>query len=150
MVILMTSDPTKVGGDFPVRFRYTAGLAGEKFLREIKDNAQLMAARCPSCDLNYLPPRIYCERCMASLNEYVRVENAGIVESYTRCTRDNRGEQLVQPVHVVLVRFPSTYGGLVHRTNGKVAIGDRVRAVFKEKSERTGSILDIAYFEKIQ
>ena len=145
----MTSDTMKVEGDFPIRFRYTAGLAGEKFLREIKDNAQLVAARCPSCDLNYLPPRIYCERCMSNLNEFVPVENDGVVESCTVCTRDNEGKKLAQPVHLALVRFPSTYGGLVHNTNKEVSIGDRVRVVFKEKSERTGSILDIAYFEKL-
>jgi len=145
----MGSDTTRVEGDFPVTFRYTAGLAGEKFLREIKDNAKLVAARCPSCDLNYLPPRIYCERCMASLSEYVVVDNVGVVDSFTVCTKDNEGKPLAQPANVALVRFPSTHGGLLHRTKGEVAIGDKVRVVFKEKSERTGSILDIAYFEKI-
>jgi uncharacterized OB-fold protein len=47
------------------------------------------------------------------------------------------------------VRFPSAHGGLVHKVKGEVAIGDKVRVVFKEKSKRTGSILDIEHFEKI-
>jgi hypothetical protein len=145
----MTSNSTRVEGDFPVHFRYTAGLAGEKFLREIKDNGKLLAATCPNCKLNYIPPRIYCERCMAKLEEYVQIESIGIVESHTTCTQDNEGKPLPQPVGVVLVRFPFAHGGLVHKTKGEVSVGDKVRVVFKEKSKRTGSILDIEYFEKV-
>jgi len=145
----MNVDSGSIEGIFPIHFRYTAGNAGEKFLREIKDNGRLVAAGCQECQLNYLPPRIYCERCMSKLEEYVQIENAGIIESYTVCTQDREGKQLPEPVNVAFVRFPSAHGGLIHRTNGEVCVGDRVRAVFKDKSSRTGSILDIKYFEKI-
>ena len=144
----MDTDPRTIEGDFPVHFRYTAGIAGEKFLKEIKDNGRLVAARCSNCQLNYLPPRIYCERCMSKLEEYVEVENSGIVQSYTLCTQDREGKQLAEPVNVAFVRFPSAHGGIIHRTHGEVCVGDRVRAVFKPKSNRTGSILDIEFFEK--
>jgi uncharacterized OB-fold protein len=143
------SNPEKVEGDFPVHFRYTAGIAGERFLREIKENGRLVAARCDHCQLNYLPPRIYCERCMSKLEEYVNVENEGIVQSYTICTQDNQGNRLPEPVNVAFIQFPSAHGGLIHKTNGEVCVGDKVRAVFKSKSSRAGSILDIEYFEKI-
>lgn len=144
----MSSTPNKVEGDFPVYFRYTAGIAGERFLREIKDNGKLVASRCVKCDLNYLPPRIYCERCMSKLGDYVEVENKGTVETFTTCTLDSDGKALPKPVTVALVRFPLTHGGLIHRTKGQVAIGEKVRVVFREKSKRTGSILDIEHFEK--
>ena len=145
----MSSEPIKVEGDFPVHFRYTAGLAGERFLREIKDNAKLVASRCRKCELNYMPPRIYCERCMSRLEEYVPIENVGVVATFTNCRRDAEGNALPEPVTVALVRFPSVHGGLVHKVKGPVAVGDRVRVVFKAKSERTGSILDIVHFEKV-
>jgi uncharacterized OB-fold protein len=145
----VSSTPTHVEGDFPVHFRYTAGLAGERFLREIKDNGRLVASRCPHCNLNYLPPRIYCERCMSRLEEYVKIDNSGIVETFTQCFQDADGKDLPEPVIVALVRFPSAHGGIVHRVKEQVAIGDKVRLVFKEKSKRKGSILDIEYFEKM-
>lgn len=145
----MNSDSNRVEGDFPVHFRYTVGLAGERFFREIKDNGKLVASRCPRCDLNYLPPKIYCERCMSKLDEYVEIENAGIVDTFTVCHQDADGKNFPQPVGVALVRFPSAHGGLVHKTKGNVSIGDKVRVVFKDKSKRTGSMLDIEYFEKI-
>ena len=143
------STELKVEGDFPVHFRYTAGLAGEKFLREIKDKGRLVAARCTKCELNYLPPRIYCERCMSKLEDYVTIENTGTVDTFTVCEQDSDGKHLSRPTTVALVRFASAHGGLVHKVKGQVAIGDKVRVVFKEKSKRTGSILDIEYFEKL-
>jgi uncharacterized OB-fold protein len=145
----MSSASIRVEGDFPVYFRYTAGIAGERFLREIKDNGRLVASRCAKCNLNYLPPRIYCERCMSKLEEYVVVENTGTVETFTICSQDADGKELSEPVTVALVRFPSAHGGIVHKAKGQVAIGDKVRLVFKEKSNRTGSILDIECFERV-
>lgn len=145
----MSSEAIRIEGDFPVYFRYTVGVAGERFFREIKDNGRLVASRCPKCDLNYLPPRIYCERCMSKLEEYVPIENAGTVAAFTLCQFDADGKELPEPVGVALVQFPSAHGGLVHKTEGKVSIGDRVRVAFKEKAKRTGSILDIEHFEKI-
>lgn len=144
----MTTEYRAIEGDFPVHFRYTAGVAGERFLREIKDNARLVAARCNKCQLNYLPPRIYCERCMSKLEGYVQIENTGVIQSFTICTQDNEGNELPEPVNVAFVRFPSAHGGLIHTTKGEVCVGDKVRAVFREKATRTGSILDIKYFEK--
>jgi uncharacterized OB-fold protein len=145
----MSSTPSRVEGDFPVHFRYTAGLAGERFLREIKDNGRLLASRCTKCNLNYLPPRIYCERCMSKLEEYLEIQNTGMVETFTQCYQDADGKNLQEPVTVALVRFPKAHGGIVHKAKGQVSIGDKVRVVFKEKSKRTGSILDIVYFEKL-
>jgi len=145
----MSSETIRVEGDFPVYFRYTVGVAGEKFFREIMENGQLIASRCPKCDFNYLPPRIYCEKCLSKLDEYVQVENSGTVEMFTMCHQDAEGKALAQPVGVALVRFQGAHGGIVHKTKGDLSIGDRVRAVFKERSNRVGSILDVEYFEKI-
>ena len=145
----MTSETTRVEGDFPVHFRYTAGIAGEKFFREIMENERLVASRCPRCDLNYLPPRIYCEKCLSKLTEYVPVENVGSVEAFTLCHRDSAGNELAQPIGVALVRFQGAHGAIVHKTKGVLSIGDKVRAVFVPKPKRAGSILDIEHFEKI-
>ncbi|MFQ5887022.1 MAG: zinc ribbon domain-containing protein, partial [Anaerolineae bacterium] len=43
-------------GDIPIESRYTAGLAGERFLRALKEG-QIMGVKCPQCEAIYLPPR---------------------------------------------------------------------------------------------
>ena len=145
----MSSETIRVEGDFPVHFRYTVGIAGEKFFREIMENGRLTASHCPKCNLNYLPPRIYCEKCLSKLDEYVPIDNSGTVEAFTMCHQDAEGKELAQPVGVALVRFQGAHGGIVHKIKANASIGDRVRAVFKERSKRVGSILDIEHFEKM-
>jgi len=54
---------------------------------------------------------------------------------------------------MAFVRLDSTDGGLVHFLGqvepDQVCIGMRVEAVFKDKADRQGSILDIAYFRPV-
>lgn len=133
--------------------QYTYGIAGEKFFREIKDNGRLMGAKCQTCGLVYLPPRIYCERCFSELVEWLRIPKRGVVHTFTILYVDLDGNRLNTPVIVALVKFDGVYGGLVHRLGqiepDKVSIGMPVEIVFKPKAERTGSILDIDYFRPI-
>lgn len=130
--------------------RYTFGLAGEKFFREILENARLIGTRCEQCNLSYLPPRIYCERCFSELKEWVNVPTTGVVHSFTLAYVDSEGNRLSQPVPIALVKFEGYYGGLVHRFGEvepeEVRIGMPVEISFKPRDQRVGSILDIQYF----
>jgi len=131
--------------------QYTYGIAGERFFREIKDNGKLMGTRCNKCDLTYLPPRIYCERCFSELEDWVEVSSKGSVYTYTLAYVDLDGLRLDEPLILALVKFDGIYGGLVHRLGEvkpeEVGIGMPVEIVLKPKAERVGSILDIKYFK---
>ena len=140
-------------GSIPITSRYTVGIAGEKFFREIKDNARFLGTHCPNCDITYVPPRLYCERCLAKLDDWVEVEPRGTVHTYTVLHRALDGSPLEEPEILAFVELDGSDGGLVHRL-GKVApdeveIGMRVEAVFKPETERKGSILDIEYFRAV-
>lgn len=133
--------------------QYTYGIAGEKFFREIKDNAKIMGTKCEKCNLIYVPARIYCERCFASLEEWCEIESKGEIFTYTVGWTDLNGAQLDEPVILALIKFDGVCGGLVHRIGeispDAVRIGMSVRAIYKDKAEREGSILDIKYFAPI-
>lgn len=133
--------------------QYTYGIAGERFFREIKDNAKILGTKCPKCGLIYLPPRIYCERCFNGLEEWIEIKNEGEIYTYTIGWVDLDGSRLQEPVIIALVKFNGIYGGIIHRIDEvsaqEVNIGMKVVAVFKEKDEREGSILDIKYFKPI-
>jgi len=137
-------------GDMPIESRYTAGLAGERFLRALKEG-EIMGVKCPECELIYLPPRIFCPHCFSPLEEWVEVGNQGAVETYTILSVDLDGNPLEEPKIVALVNIDGTYGGLVHFLGevelDELYIGLPVEAVFKPKKEREGSILDIRYFK---
>lgn len=140
-------------GDLPITSRYTAGIAGEPFFRAIKDEAKLLATVCEECDINYIPPRLYCERCFKQLETWEEVPTSGHVHTYTIVHLDLDGEPLPEPRMLAFVRIDGTDGGLVHYLGeveaDEVYIGMDVEAVFKEPAERKGSILDIAYFRPL-
>ncbi len=140
-------------GDMPTLGRYTAGIAGEKFFREIMENGKFLGTICPSCDLVYTPPRLYCEPCFAQLEEWVEVPTTGIVETFTIVHLDLDENRLPEPRAMAFVHIDDTDGGFVHFLGEvepeEICIGMPVEAVFKEQSERQGSILDIAYFRPL-
>jgi len=140
-------------GEIPISNRYTAGVAGEQFLRRILEHGQLVGSRCPECELTYVPPRLYCERCFAHLEDWLDVPATGQVHTFTIVHLDLDGQPLAEPVALAFVRLDGADGGLVHFLGDvnleQVHIGMSVEAVFRDKAERKGSILDIAYFRPI-
>ncbi len=150
---------TKVGDaqvwydNMPVESVYTVGIAGERFLRAIKDQGAIMGTVCPTCNLTYLPPMMYCERCFAELEEWVEVGTKGTVYSYTILGVSLEEEPLEEPQILALIRMEGVHGGLVQRLGEvkpeDVEIGMAVEAVFKPQKQREGSILDIEYFKPV-
>ena len=140
-------------GDMPITSRYTAGIAGERFFREIKDNARIMGTRCQACDLTYVPATLFCERCFAELDEWVEVPGRGEVFTYTVLHRDLDEKALDPPALLAYVKLEGTNGGLVHFLGEiepeQVYIGLEVEAIFKDVPEREGSILDVRYFRPV-
>src|SRR5579884_4171482 len=99
----------------PLMWKYTAGIAGERFLQLLKQGT-LQASVCKNCNKLFLPPKIFCKDCFAQLNEW---------------------------------RDVSPDDGFINPGREEPKIGMKVRAVFKPKQERKGSLSDIQYFEKI-
>ncbi len=141
-------------GDIPITSRYTAGIAGERFFREIKDNARILGTHCQACDLTYVPATMFCERCFNELDKWVEVASRGYVFTYTVLHRDLEDKPLDPPAILAYVKLDSSDGGLVHYLGEIepecVCIGMEVEAVFKDAAEREGSILDIRYFRPVE
>ncbi len=140
-------------GDMPTKGRYTAGIAGERFFREIKERGQFLATVCLDCDITYMPPRLYCEECFSQLEEWAEVGSWGHVHTFTVVHRDLDNEPLSEPRILAFVTLDDTDGGLVHYLDEiepeDVYLGMRVEAVLKAEDERQGSITDIEYFRPV-
>jgi uncharacterized protein len=142
-------------GQIPIRHRYTPGVAGEAFFRALKDRGVFLASRCESCGITYCPARLFCERCFAELAADVEVGPEGTLASFTVGYVGVEGEPLEEPIVIALVQFDlaDTFvlGFLWNGTDDPPPeIGQRVRAVLKPKSKRTGSILDIEGFRPVE
>jgi len=138
-------------GDMECDYIYTAGIAGEKFFIALRDEEKFLATPCKKCGITYLPPRMYCEICFDSLEEYVEVPTSGVVDTFTMTYEDRDGQKLDTPVLVVFIRIDNTDGGIIHQLGevdaGNVKVGMRVLAVFRDKSKRSGGLTDIVYFK---
>lgn len=148
------NNPRKGGawqGDLPVTSRYTFGLAGERFYRAIKDEGKFLGTKCNKCERIYVPASIFCERCMLELDTWVDVGISGEVHTFTLLFEDLEGNRLKNPEIIAFIRLGD--GGLVHRLGeigrDEVKIGMQVQAVFRDKSERIGSIQDISHFRPV-
>jgi uncharacterized OB-fold protein len=138
--------PRIVAGDLPVRFRYTPGIGVTAFLEALRDRGVLLGSRCSSCELTYLPARLFCERCFAELTADTECGPDGTLESFTVAHVGLDGEPLPEPVTYALVKLDGADTVIVHRLIGADApgIGMRVRTVIRER--RTASIDDIEGF----
>ena len=149
-----TMKPTFWEGAIPIEYRYTYGLAGEKFFRAIKDKGTFVAAYCAACDVSFVPPKIYCDRCFAKLEKYIDVGARGFIESFTVSFRNMDGSYKETPRILAVIRIGGTDGGVIHYLEGfdmeDVALGMPVQAIFKPKSKRTGSIDDIVGFGPVK
>jgi uncharacterized protein len=137
--------------NFDSIFTYTAGVVRSRFLSEIRDNKKIVATKCPTCNIVWLPARSTCVKCFGSLGEFVEVSDTGPVTTFTVINTYQTFYLMKPPFALGIIQLDGADTGLVHfigEVNPEdVNIGMRVRAVFKE--EREGSILDIKYFKPL-
>ncbi|MBI4616959.1 MAG: Zn-ribbon domain-containing OB-fold protein [Planctomycetes bacterium] len=137
-------------GDIPITNHYTAGVGGERFFRELKENGRIVGGVCPACRETILPPRLFCERCFETIQELRPVPLPGWIGSVTRVHVDLDGRRLARPEWIAFVEFEGVRGGLIHRLevagDETPEIGDPVQPVFRPAAERQGGILDILHF----
>ena len=131
----------------PFHYEYTAGIAGEAFLRGLVDG-KILAGYCRACEEPSLPARTYCVRCYGAISSFVEVGPAARVRAVTS-TRAGEGEQGGVPGGAfAYLTFEGARGGMIHRLLGEAPVGSEVVPRFRPRAERVGSILDIQGFER--
>ena len=130
----------------PLHYEYTAGVAGERFLRGLIEG-KILGGRCEECRITYVPPKMYCTNCFGEIDAYEDVGLEGRVGALTEAHIDFAGERVAEPYLIGFVTFPNAKGGIIQRITGRrPVIGSRVKARFKPSGSRMGAITDIASF----
>ena len=132
---------------------YTAGALGTKILTLLKDKQKIMGMRCPTCNRVYVPARSTCKDCFEQIDELVEVSDKGTVMTYTVVYEPHISQPVEPPFAYRIIQLDGADNSLVHMLGGvepeRFQVGMRVQAVFKDKRERTGSILEIKYFKPL-
>jgi len=159
----ITSDEAKAGRylltryDTELRYSWSSGKATSRFLEGLRDG-ELWGRRCEGCGRTMVPPRMYCELCFRPTDAWVRLQDTGRVVtysvSYVNADASRREGEPPVIVAVVEIEGASPMMGILHLLGevsaGELAIGTRVRAVWKPRGERRGAITDIVYFRPVR
>ena len=134
-------------GRIPMQYRYTYGIAGDRFFRGLKEG-KLIGSRAKQSGIVYCPPRIFCEESFEEIDDIVNLNGKGEVESFTVCFEDLHGMPQL-PEIIALVKFDGADTGFAAPLKcdlEEACIGMRVKLSYVPKNRRKGSINDV-YFE---
>ncbi|MCL5289857.1 MAG: Zn-ribbon domain-containing OB-fold protein, partial [Firmicutes bacterium] len=113
--------------------------------------------KCPQCHRVLIPARSFCEQCFGPADEWVEVGDQGTIETFSINCMKYVG--MPDPPYILaIIRLDGADTGMMHfiggldlsnvdEAAGKLKIGTRVQAVWKENRE--GSITDIEYFRVV-
>jgi len=145
-----------------IRYEFTAGQAYSKFLLGLKEG-KILGRKCRKCNRVYVPPRMYCDDCFRPTDEWVEVKDEGIVMTAVASFISWTRERLEKPEIIGIIRLePSrpndwVFPGMFHRicasyeeVKNMSLLGKKVKAVWKNKNKRMGSINDIECFKVIE
>jgi hypothetical protein len=147
--IALPDEVRRWDGEFPVRHRYTPGVAGTAFFTALRDRGVVLGSRCEACSYTYVPARLFCERCFAELGADTEVGPGGELVSFTIGFVGLDGDPLEDPETIGLVRLDGADSVLVHRVldaDEPLEIGERLEVVLRPEGEREGTIVDIEGF----
>jgi len=137
------------------RYAWDAGIAIGRYLAALKEG-RIIGVRCHHCRRTVVPPRIFCEWCFRPMDEWVYLEDHGVVNTFSICYVRWDMERLEEPLipAVIEIAGASKGMGILHLLGEvdpqEVKIGMKVKAVWKPAAERIGAITDIRYFKPIK
>jgi len=140
-------------GDMQADYFYPSGIAGDKFFKHIMENDTFLATKCSKCNKVLFPPRLYCEDCFEEIqdSEWIEVPSTGTVRLFTVATINAHGKKLEKPKVIAFIDIDNTDGSLLGIINtndfNKELHGAKVKAIFKPKGTREGTLKDILYWE---
>lgn len=141
-------EPVSTPGLLAAPYRKSVGKVASRFFAELRDNAVCKATRCRSCNRVYMPPTSVCSKCFSRIDEWVELNGAGTVRSYTVVHYTEPAQPYPPPLTYAIIDLDGADTGMVHMLGeveeDQIEIGMRVEPVFR--LNREGNMLDIKYF----
>ena len=136
-------------------YYWHCGYYMSQFLLGLRDRKTILGIKCPRCGRVYVPPREVCGRCFVTMDEWVDLGTEGYIYAFTVVKLPyidpNTGKPIKVPRTDIYVKLDGADTCLMHwldeTDEKKIAVGARVKAVFKKR--RRGTIHDIEYFKQI-
>jgi hypothetical protein len=132
-----------------VEYRFTAGVASSKFLRNVAQG-KLVGQRCPRCHKVYVPPRGSCPTCGVPTQEEVELSNRGTVTTFCVVNVPFSAHVIEMPYVAATILLDGADIGFQHLVQeipaAEVRVGLRVEAVWKDPAEWGPTMESIKHF----
>lgn len=123
----------------------------------VATSRRIQGVRCPSCERVLVPPREYCDACYVRTGEWVDVADTGTIKAFSIIHLEFVGQVREPPYVYAEIVLDGSATRLIHTVGGidaeeakeRLGIGTKVKAVWKEGGEPSGSLEDISHFEPI-
>lgn len=138
-------------------YRHSYGPHYGRLFDELGANGRIVGAKCPSCLNVLVPPRGYCDVCFVKTEQFVDVKDTGRLQAFSVIHMEFVGQTRQPPYVYAEVVLDGSSTRLIHAVDGidvaraadVLRVGMPVRAVWRDASERNGTLNDIEYFEPI-
>lgn len=144
--------PMTLKGQIAVPYTWWVGETGSRFFSALQEEEKILGNTCPKCGKVFVPPRKNCGRCFVENRDWVELGAEGTVTAHTVVRFPFRLQPAAPPFAYALIRLDGADVDLLHIVRNRpeeLKNGMRVRACFKDKASRTGTILDIESFEAV-
>ncbi|MCX8015606.1 MAG: Zn-ribbon domain-containing OB-fold protein [candidate division WOR-3 bacterium] len=137
------------------KYKWDSGIAIGKYLEGLKQG-KILGVECHKCRRKMVPPRMFCEWCFKPIDNWIELQDTGIVNTFSLCYVTWDVKRITEPQipAVIEIDGASKGMGIMHLLGEvdpkKVYIGMKVKAVWKPEKEREGAITDIKYWKPIQ
>jgi uncharacterized OB-fold protein len=135
-----------------LKYSWDNGVAISRFLEGLKEG-RIIGRKCNHCNRTLVPPRMFCEQCFRTTDEWVQVGDTGSVNTFSVSYVNNDASRRDQPLLVAVINIDGASKGMgfLHLLGevdpSRVYVGMNVRAVWKPRDQREGAITDIVYFK---
>jgi uncharacterized OB-fold protein len=142
-----------------LEYKHAYGHYYGRMFDELGSHARLVGSRCSACHNVLVPPRAMCDVCWAPTDEFVDVADTGVLQAFSVIHMEFVGQTRKPPYLYAEIVLDGSATRLIHTVGGDfditkagelLHIGDKVRAVWRDPSERNGTLEDIAYFEPVE
>lgn len=126
---------------------------------ELGSHGRLMGSRCAACHRVLLPARAICDVCFSRTDQFDDVADTGVLQAYSVIHMEFVGQTRKPPYVYAEIVLDGSSTRLIHTVAGDfdianagehLHVGMKVKAVWREQSERTGTLEDISHFEPVE
>jgi uncharacterized OB-fold protein len=144
--------------ELELHYRHAYGPYYGRLFDELGTSRRILGVKCPSCESVLVPPREYCDACFVRTAEWVDVAHTGVIQAFSIIHLEFVGQTREPPYIYAEIVLDGAATRLIHSIGGidvedarrTLEPGMRVRAVWKDDEEPTGTLEDIRHFELIR